>query len=183
MFWNVENLYDTYDDTTRLDDAFTPGGEMHWNYKRFQRKSTMSRRPYWQLGIGNLPQSSDFVRSKTVMLWINWSMKALLSVWLPDDPSRISRSQGDWCRPSVSRGKIQGTELEPSGSFFHLTHLQGQGRYFLWKAKWWGGTRWSSWSITGPHEGEVIPNPSQGGILRQGYWGASLIRCWPKGLP
>ncbi|MCX6282135.1 MAG: endonuclease/exonuclease/phosphatase family protein [Bacteroidetes bacterium] len=37
-FWNVENLYDTYDDTTRLDDEFTSGGVMRWNYKRFHLK-------------------------------------------------------------------------------------------------------------------------------------------------
>ena len=38
VFWNVENLYDTYDDTTKLDNEFTPGGTMRWNYKRFRTK-------------------------------------------------------------------------------------------------------------------------------------------------
>lgn len=38
VFWNVENLYDTYDDTTKLDNEFTPGGSMRWNYKRFRIK-------------------------------------------------------------------------------------------------------------------------------------------------
>jgi len=38
VFWNVENLYDTYDDTTKLDNEFTPGGTMRWNYKRFRNK-------------------------------------------------------------------------------------------------------------------------------------------------
>ena len=38
VFWNVENLYDTYDDTTRLDDEFTPRGMMRWNYSRFHLK-------------------------------------------------------------------------------------------------------------------------------------------------
>ena len=38
VFWNVENLYDTYDDTTRLDNEFTPAGIMRWNYKRFHNK-------------------------------------------------------------------------------------------------------------------------------------------------
>ncbi len=38
VFWNVENLYDTYDDTTRLDNEFTPGGMMRWNYTRFHSK-------------------------------------------------------------------------------------------------------------------------------------------------
>jgi predicted extracellular nuclease len=38
VFWNVENLYDTYDDTTKLDNEFTPQGTMRWNYKRFHIK-------------------------------------------------------------------------------------------------------------------------------------------------
>jgi len=38
VFWNVENLYDTYDDTTKLDNEFTPGGIMRWTYKRFRLK-------------------------------------------------------------------------------------------------------------------------------------------------
>lgn len=38
VFWNVENLYDTYDDTTKLDNEFTPTGMMRWNYTRFHNK-------------------------------------------------------------------------------------------------------------------------------------------------
>ena len=38
VFWNVENLYDTYDDTTKLDNEFTPSGMMRWNYTRFHTK-------------------------------------------------------------------------------------------------------------------------------------------------
>jgi len=38
VFWNVENFYDTYDDTTKLDNEFTPGGTMRWTYKRFRTK-------------------------------------------------------------------------------------------------------------------------------------------------
>ena len=38
VFWNVENLYDPYDDTTKLDYDFTPSGMMRWNYTRFHTK-------------------------------------------------------------------------------------------------------------------------------------------------
>ncbi len=38
VFWNVENLYDPYDDTTKLDDEFTSAGTRHWNYTRFRLK-------------------------------------------------------------------------------------------------------------------------------------------------
>ena len=40
VFWNVENLFDTYDDTARNDDAFTPTGENHWTNKRYNTKLT-----------------------------------------------------------------------------------------------------------------------------------------------
>lgn len=35
MFYNVENLFDVYDDTLTNDDEFTPGGMRAWNYRRF----------------------------------------------------------------------------------------------------------------------------------------------------
>jgi hypothetical protein len=35
VFWNVENLYDTYDDTTKLDDEFTALGSKHWTWSKF----------------------------------------------------------------------------------------------------------------------------------------------------
>ena len=38
IFWNVENLYDPYDDTTKLDDEFTAAGAKHWSYSKFSLK-------------------------------------------------------------------------------------------------------------------------------------------------
>ena len=38
VFWNVENLYDTRDDSCKNDDAFTPTGENHWSYRRYKHK-------------------------------------------------------------------------------------------------------------------------------------------------
>ena len=37
-FWNVENLFDTWDDSTRNDDAFTPTGNNRWTSTRYKRK-------------------------------------------------------------------------------------------------------------------------------------------------
>ena len=37
-FWNVENFFDTRNDTLINDDEFTPEGARHWNYQRFYRK-------------------------------------------------------------------------------------------------------------------------------------------------
>mgnify|MGYP006393768121 CR=1 FL=1 len=38
MFWNVENFFDTYDNPSTNDETFTPAGENHWNWKRFEKK-------------------------------------------------------------------------------------------------------------------------------------------------
>lgn len=38
MFYNVENLFDIYDDTLTDDDEFLPGGLRRWNYSRYRNK-------------------------------------------------------------------------------------------------------------------------------------------------
>lgn len=38
VFWNVENLFDIWDDSTRADEAFTPNGENRWTGKRYKTK-------------------------------------------------------------------------------------------------------------------------------------------------
>ncbi len=38
MFYNTENLFDTYNDSTSADDDFTPRGKQHWTAKRYNLK-------------------------------------------------------------------------------------------------------------------------------------------------
>ena len=38
MFYNVENLFDIYDDTLTNDEEFLPSGMRRWNYQRYKRK-------------------------------------------------------------------------------------------------------------------------------------------------
>jgi len=38
LFWNVENLYDPFDDTTKIDEEFTGNGVKRWNYSKFRVK-------------------------------------------------------------------------------------------------------------------------------------------------
>jgi hypothetical protein len=38
MFYNVENLFDIYNDSLRDDDDFLPKGLMRWNYSRYNKK-------------------------------------------------------------------------------------------------------------------------------------------------
>jgi exonuclease III len=38
MFYNVENLFDIYDDSVKDDNDFLPGGLMRWNSVRYEKK-------------------------------------------------------------------------------------------------------------------------------------------------
>ena len=38
MFYNVENLFDTFDDPAKEDDQFTSKGEKNWNHYRYKEK-------------------------------------------------------------------------------------------------------------------------------------------------
>jgi hypothetical protein len=38
MFYNVENLFDTFDDPAVNDDEFTSGGGKRWSYYRYREK-------------------------------------------------------------------------------------------------------------------------------------------------
>lgn len=39
VFWNVENLYDPFDDSLTNDEEFTPAGTKHWTWNKFRRKT------------------------------------------------------------------------------------------------------------------------------------------------
>ena len=38
MFYNLENLYDTVDDSGRYDDQFTPIGDRRWTRDKYLQK-------------------------------------------------------------------------------------------------------------------------------------------------
>ena len=38
MFYNVENLFDPFDDTLKRDDEYTPEGSRHWNWNKMENK-------------------------------------------------------------------------------------------------------------------------------------------------
>jgi predicted extracellular nuclease len=38
LFYNLENFFDYKDDSLTADENFTPEGELHWTYKRFEQK-------------------------------------------------------------------------------------------------------------------------------------------------
>lgn len=38
MFYNTENLFDTYDDSLKRDEDFTPEGAKHWSWSKYNKK-------------------------------------------------------------------------------------------------------------------------------------------------
>lgn len=55
VFYNVENLFDIYNDSLKRDDEFTPEGERNWNNKRFYKKLNNIYRVMMGVGEWNPP--------------------------------------------------------------------------------------------------------------------------------
>jgi len=55
MFYNVENLFDTTDDTTRNDDEFLPEGSRRWTGNRYHKKISALSRVIAAAGEWELP--------------------------------------------------------------------------------------------------------------------------------
>lgn len=55
VFYNLENLYDPYDDTTKLDDEFTPKGAKRWTFTRFLLKLNHLAKIFIAIGEGESP--------------------------------------------------------------------------------------------------------------------------------
>jgi len=58
LFYNVENLFDTFDDSLTNDNEFTPWGEKHWSHKRFNQKLRHIFQTIVASDKGNMP---DFI--------------------------------------------------------------------------------------------------------------------------
>lgn len=55
VFYNTENLFDWKNDSLINDDEFTPEGERHWTYKRFQKKLQNLSKVILAAGQWNIP--------------------------------------------------------------------------------------------------------------------------------
>ncbi len=55
LFYNTENLFDTYNDSLKLDDEFTPRGEKHWTYKKYLTKLNYIAQVIYESGGWNPP--------------------------------------------------------------------------------------------------------------------------------
>jgi hypothetical protein len=55
VFYNVENLFDTKDDSLTADEEFLPGGDKHWTNERMYRKVSRICKTLVALGEGEMP--------------------------------------------------------------------------------------------------------------------------------
>jgi hypothetical protein len=55
MFYNVENLFDVFNDSLTNDDEFTPDGERHWNNYKFYKKLNNLSKVIISIGEWNPP--------------------------------------------------------------------------------------------------------------------------------
>ena len=55
VFYNVENLFDTYDDPETADEKFTPLNEQHWTKERFEKKIKLIYKTMITAGNGQYP--------------------------------------------------------------------------------------------------------------------------------
>ena len=55
IFYNVENLFDTWDDPLTSDEEFTPMNDRHWTRKRFEDKLKMVYKTLITAGNGQFP--------------------------------------------------------------------------------------------------------------------------------
>ncbi|MCF6365597.1 MAG: hypothetical protein L3J35_05280 [Bacteroidales bacterium] len=56
MFYNTENLFDIYDDTLKIDEAFTPEGVRHWSIGRYYKKINNVSKVITAIGQWELPE-------------------------------------------------------------------------------------------------------------------------------
>jgi hypothetical protein len=55
VFYNVENLYDTRNDSLTNDEEFLPSGAKNWTYERFRRKIVRIYQTMVAIGEGDMP--------------------------------------------------------------------------------------------------------------------------------
>lgn len=55
VFYNLENFFDVFEDSTRSYNAFTPEGEQRWSYHRYKLKRNNIFKTIAALGKGELP--------------------------------------------------------------------------------------------------------------------------------
>jgi predicted extracellular nuclease len=70
MFYNVENYFDTFDDSVTADNEFLPQSEKNWNYYRYKEKTTQLFKTIAAVGELQPPEIICFaeIENKKVLL-------------------------------------------------------------------------------------------------------------------
>ncbi len=79
MFYNVENLFDTVNDTAKNDEEFLPGGERRWTVSRYYRKLNSIARTVVVAGEWELPALIGFCEVENVEVLKDLAYGTLLS--------------------------------------------------------------------------------------------------------
>ena len=74
VFYNVENLFDTWDDPEKSDEEFTPLNEKHWTKKRFENKIKMIYKALIAAGNGQFPDIIGLAEIENL-----WVLEQLIS--------------------------------------------------------------------------------------------------------
>jgi predicted extracellular nuclease len=79
MFYNVENLFDTVDDTTRNDEEFLPGGDRRWTDGRYHKKISAISRAIAAAGEWELPALIGLCEVENIEVVMDLAFGDLLS--------------------------------------------------------------------------------------------------------
>lgn len=79
MFYNVENLFDTVDDTARNDEEFLPGGDRGWTTGRYHKKISAISRGIAAAGEWELPALIGLCEVENVEVVMDLAFGDLLS--------------------------------------------------------------------------------------------------------
>jgi len=74
VFYNVENLFDTWDDPATSDEEFTPRGLRHWTLVRFDHKISMIYKALITSGNGQFPDIIGLAEVENL-----WVLEQLIS--------------------------------------------------------------------------------------------------------
>lgn len=74
VFYNVENLFDTWDDPQTSDEEFTPIGTNHWTNDRFEHKIKMIYKALITAGNGQFPDIIGLAEVEN-----SWVLEQLIS--------------------------------------------------------------------------------------------------------
>ena len=74
MSYNVENLFDTWDDLEKSDEEFTPGGTRHWTRSHFEAKLKMIYKALISAGEGQFPDIIGLAEIENL-----WVLEQLIS--------------------------------------------------------------------------------------------------------